>query len=78
MPDTVSFESPNKNKGEWSATDELEELYEHDVPYVNRVCIDNKINVGKWYEVLRNPMATTVEDLSEQFGCRGVEGIVYV
>ncbi|OLQ02069.1 DNA polymerase epsilon catalytic subunit A [Symbiodinium microadriaticum] len=63
LPDSVSFDSPNKPKGDWSASDELEELYEHDVPYVNRVCIDNKINVGKWYEVYRNPMVTSVEDL---------------
>ncbi|CAJ1461410.1 unnamed protein product [Effrenium voratum] len=43
--------------------DDLEELYEHDVAYVNRVCIDNKLNVGKWYDVTRNQMATSVEHL---------------
>ncbi|CAK9103192.1 unnamed protein product [Durusdinium trenchii] len=43
--------------------DDIEELYEHDVAYVNRVCIDNKINVGKWYDVTRNLMATSMEDL---------------
>ncbi|CAK9115050.1 DNA polymerase epsilon catalytic subunit A (DNA polymerase II subunit A) [Durusdinium trenchii] len=28
-----------------------------------KVCIDNKINVGKWYDVTRNLMATSMEDL---------------
>ncbi|CAJ1349826.1 unnamed protein product [Effrenium voratum] len=59
--DPLSFDSPNKNTG--SAMDDLEELYEHDVAYVNRVCIDNKLNVGKWYDVTRNQMATSVEHL---------------
>lgn len=60
--DGDNFSFDNTQKG-GSATDFIQELYEYDVPYVNRVCIDNSINCGKWFTVTRNQMATSADNI---------------
>lgn len=57
-----SFDAPEKSdKG--SAIDAIVDMYEYDVAYVNRVCIDNGINCGKWFQVTRNTLATSADDI---------------
>jgi len=62
--ETFSFDNPNqKGSKSSSAMDSIEQLYEYDVDYVNRVCIDKKINCGRWFDVDRKQMATSADDI---------------
>eukprot|EP00746_Dinoflagellata_sp_MGD_P145157 gnl/MRDRNA2_/MRDRNA2_77802_c0_seq1.p1 gnl/MRDRNA2_/MRDRNA2_77802_c0~~gnl/MRDRNA2_/MRDRNA2_77802_c0_seq1.p1 ORF type:complete len:2564 (-),score=510.18 gnl/MRDRNA2_/MRDRNA2_77802_c0_seq1:8-7699(-) len=54
--------SPDKQKAS-GAVDQIEAMYEHDVVYVNRVCIDKEIRCGKWYQVDRNQLAVSMDDV---------------
>eukprot|EP00929_Paragymnodinium_shiwhaense_P053984 TRINITY_DN27061_c1_g1_i1.p1 TRINITY_DN27061_c1_g1~~TRINITY_DN27061_c1_g1_i1.p1 ORF type:complete len:2570 (-),score=762.48 TRINITY_DN27061_c1_g1_i1:128-7837(-) len=46
-----------------SAMSQIKGIFEYDVPYVCRVCIDNKLNCGKWFTVTRHKMATGLDDI---------------
>eukprot|EP00927_Polykrikos_kofoidii_P009002 TRINITY_DN13745_c0_g1_i1.p1 TRINITY_DN13745_c0_g1~~TRINITY_DN13745_c0_g1_i1.p1 ORF type:complete len:2600 (-),score=438.75 TRINITY_DN13745_c0_g1_i1:20-7819(-) len=46
-----------------SLMDNIEEIYEYDVPYMCRVMIDNGINCGKWFQVTRNKLALSVDNV---------------
>jgi DNA polymerase epsilon subunit 1 len=63
-PDTFSFDSASK-KSNLASVATVVNLYEHDVGYVNRVAIDNYINCGKWFEVTRNLLAVSVDNLKD-------------
>jgi len=56
-------QSNNDSAGAADAMQEIEDVFEHDVLFTNRVCIDKGINAGRWFEVARNPMATSVDDI---------------
>jgi len=62
LKDSFSFEGPDK-KTDGGAMDSVENIYEFDVDYVNRVCIDKHINCGRWFTVERNIMATSVDNI---------------
>nr|USW07830.1 DNA polymerase epsilon catalytic subunit A [Crypthecodinium cohnii] len=51
--------------GRGSAMERLQALYEYDVDYINRTCIDNGINCGKWFKAERNKMATSADNLTD-------------
>merc|ERR1719393_1119718 len=38
-------------------------IFEYDVSLLNRVCIDNNLNCGKWFNVTRNKMATGLDNI---------------
>lgn len=59
-PDNFSFD---QKAASTSIMDTLQELYEYDVSYVNRVMIDKEINSGRWFEVSRSAMATSIDDI---------------
>jgi len=46
-----------------SAMDKIEDIFEYDVPYVCRVCIDNDLFCGHWYNVSRKQMATSIDNI---------------
>jgi len=60
--ESFSFDAPDKGKAV-SAMESIEQLYEFDVDYINRVCIDKKINCGRWFDVERKQMATSADDI---------------
>jgi DNA polymerase epsilon subunit 1 len=60
-PETFSFDDAAA-KSETASVATVVDLFEHDVAYVNRVCIDNYINCGKWFEVTRNLLATSADN----------------
>ncbi|GFE53498.1 DNA polymerase catalytic subunit [Babesia ovis] len=43
----------------------LGDIYEHDVKYVNRVCIDLSIRCGTWYDVERNTFGIELHPLDK-------------
>eukprot|EP00928_Gymnodinium_smaydae_P047182 TRINITY_DN31474_c0_g1_i1.p1 TRINITY_DN31474_c0_g1~~TRINITY_DN31474_c0_g1_i1.p1 ORF type:complete len:2595 (-),score=668.49 TRINITY_DN31474_c0_g1_i1:121-7905(-) len=59
--DGFDFDADDRKQG--SIMSRILSLYEYDVPYVCRLCIDNKINCGRWFAVTRHQQATSADNI---------------
>ncbi|CCH44105.1 DNA polymerase epsilon subunit 1 [Wickerhamomyces ciferrii] len=63
---TDAFSLQNKVESHVDATDYIEDIREHDVPYCTRVSIDKNLRVGKWYKVSADQGDVETEEIPDR------------